>query len=91
MDREYTHFLIAYFYLIGSQEVQHFVDSDEFCTNHENCEARHEQMKMTKGFVSKEPVKGHMASPPFPCYFTSILVGYKCCEDLKFPYIVSGR
>ncbi|XP_060179658.1 RNA demethylase ALKBH10B-like [Lycium barbarum] len=46
----------------GSQEAQHFPDSDEFCTNHENCEARHDQIKMTKGFVSKEPVKGHMVN-----------------------------
>lgn len=62
-------YLKASFHFIGSQEAQHFLDSDEFCTNHENCEERHDQIKMTKGFVSKEPVKGHMVSPPFPCYF----------------------
>ncbi|KAH0738676.1 hypothetical protein KY290_037381 [Solanum tuberosum] len=57
----------------GSQEVQHFLDSDEFCTNHENCEARHDQMKMTKGFVSKEPVKGHMVN---------VVRGLKLFEDV---------
>ncbi|XP_015088585.1 RNA demethylase ALKBH10B [Solanum pennellii] len=64
----------------GSQEVQHFVDSDEFCTNHENCEARHEQMKMTKGFVSKEPVKGHMVN---------VVRGLKLFEDVFTPNEIS--
>lgn len=60
----------------GSQEVQHFLDSDEFCTNHENCEARHDQIKMTKGFVSKEPVKGHMVN---------VVRGLKLFEDVFTP------
>ncbi|KAF3680614.1 hypothetical protein T459_08410 [Capsicum annuum] len=57
----------------GSQEAQHFLDSDEFCTNHENCEERHDQIKMTKGFVSKEPVKGHMVN---------VVRGLKSFEDV---------
>ncbi|CAN4093173.1 unnamed protein product [Withania somnifera] len=57
----------------GSQELQHFSDSDEFCTNHENCEARHDQIKMTKGFISKEPVKGHMVN---------VVRGLKLFEDV---------
>ncbi|KAJ8547488.1 hypothetical protein K7X08_011074 [Anisodus acutangulus] len=57
----------------GSQEAQHFLDSDKFCTNHENCEARHDQIKMTKGFVSKEPVKGHMVN---------VVRGLKLFEDV---------
>ncbi|MCE3216723.1 hypothetical protein HAX54_007722 [Datura stramonium] len=60
----------------GSQEVQHFLDSDEFCTNHENCEARHDQIKMTKGFISKEPVKGHMVN---------VVRGLKLFEDVFTP------
>ncbi|KAL3328633.1 hypothetical protein AABB24_035994 [Solanum stoloniferum] len=64
----------------GSQEVQHFLDSDEFCTNHENCEARHDQMKMTKGFVSKEPVKGHMVN---------VVRGLKLFEDVFTPNEIS--
>lgn len=34
----------------------------EICSNHEECEARSGQVKLTKGFSAKEPVKGHMAS-----------------------------
>lgn len=57
----------------GSQEVQPFSEHVEICSNHEQCEERRAQIKMTKGFVAKEPVKGHMASlfliiiPLFPC------------------------
>ncbi|XP_047963939.1 RNA demethylase ALKBH10B-like [Salvia hispanica] len=40
----------------GSQELQ------MLCSNHDECEARQAQIKMTKGFVAKEPVKGQMAS-----------------------------
>ena len=43
----------------GSQEVQPTVE------NHEECEARPDQIKLTKGFSAKEPVKGHMASSFF--------------------------
>ncbi|KAJ8549070.1 hypothetical protein K7X08_032777 [Anisodus acutangulus] len=57
----------------GSQEAHTFPDSDEFCTNHENCEARHDQIKITKGFVSKEPVKGHMVN---------VVRGLKLFEDV---------
>ncbi|CAN4091475.1 unnamed protein product [Withania somnifera] len=65
----------------GSQEVVHFLDSDEFCTNHENCEARHDQIKMTKGFVSKEPVKGHMVN---------VVRGLKLFEDVFTPNELSN-
>lgn len=42
--------------------MQPFSEHVEICTNHEQCEERRGQIKMTKGFVAKEPVKGHMAS-----------------------------
>jgi len=32
------------------------------CSNHEDCEGRSSQFKLTKGFSAKESVKGHMAS-----------------------------
>ncbi|XP_042048539.1 RNA demethylase ALKBH10B-like isoform X1 [Salvia splendens] len=40
----------------GSQELQ------ILCSNHDECEARQAQIKMTKGFVAKEPVKGQMVN-----------------------------
>ncbi|KAM7527141.1 hypothetical protein LguiB_030551 [Lonicera macranthoides] len=39
-----------------SQEEQHMLENIELCSNHEECEARCAQIKMTKGFVAKEPV-----------------------------------
>jgi len=32
------------------------------CSNHELCEGRPSQFKLTKGFTAKESVKGHMVS-----------------------------
>jgi len=49
----------------GSQEVQPAVENVDLCSNHEDCEARPSQIKLTKGFSAKEPVKGHMASSFF--------------------------
>lgn len=49
----------------GSQEVQPAVENVDLCSNHEDCEARPGQIKLTKGFSAKEPVKGHMASSFF--------------------------
>lgn len=42
----------------GSQEVQPAVENVDLCSNHEDCEARPGQLKLTKGFSAKEPVKG---------------------------------
>ncbi|KAG8370698.1 hypothetical protein BUALT_Bualt13G0010400 [Buddleja alternifolia] len=36
----------------GSQEVQHFPEHVDICSNHEECEERRAQIKMTKGFVN---------------------------------------
>ncbi|XP_060178269.1 RNA demethylase ALKBH10B-like [Lycium barbarum] len=63
----------------GSQ-IQPLLESVEFCSNHENCEARHAQIKMTKGFVSKEPVKGHMVN---------VVRGLKLFEDVFTPNEIS--
>ncbi|KAL7112820.1 hypothetical protein ACP275_04G025000 [Erythranthe tilingii] len=46
----------------GSQEVQPFSEHVDICSNHEQCEARRAQIKTTKGFVAKEPLKGHMVN-----------------------------
>ncbi|KAK8635949.1 hypothetical protein V6N13_004660 [Hibiscus sabdariffa] len=46
----------------GSQEVQHVDESVDICSNHEECEARSSQIKLTKGFSAKEHVKGHMVN-----------------------------
>ncbi|KAL8143128.1 hypothetical protein V2J09_016160 [Rumex salicifolius] len=40
----------------GSQEAQITLEQSDICDNHEDCCARREQIKMTKGFVAKEPV-----------------------------------
>ncbi|KAK4407100.1 RNA demethylase ALKB [Sesamum angolense] len=45
----------------------------DLCSNHDQCEARREQIKMTKGFVAKEPVKGHMVN---------VVRGLKLYEDI---------
>lgn len=37
----------------------------DICSNHEECEGRSSQFKLTKGFAAKESVKGHMASSFF--------------------------
>ncbi|GMJ01118.1 AtALKBH10B [Hibiscus trionum] len=46
----------------GSHEVQHVDENIEICSNHEECEARSSQFKLTKGFSAKEHVKGHMVN-----------------------------
>lgn len=81
--------MFAFFQFTGSVEPS--IESVEFCSNHENCETTHAHIKMTKGFVSKEPVKGRMVSPQSQlfCMF-SVKDGSKsyvdpCCEGLKLP------
>ncbi|XVE73193.1 hypothetical protein DITRI_Ditri11bG0097700 [Diplodiscus trichospermus] len=46
----------------GSQEVQHVEENINICSNHEECDARPSQIKLTKGFSAKEHVKGHMVN-----------------------------
>ncbi|KAL3531383.1 hypothetical protein ACH5RR_010705 [Cinchona calisaya] len=57
----------------GSQEVQPSLENIDICSNHEGCEARREQIKITKGFVAREPVKGHMMN---------VVRGLKLYEDI---------
>ncbi|EXB39318.1 hypothetical protein L484_025013 [Morus notabilis] len=40
----------------GSQEVQAKSENDEICSNHKECEARPDLIKLTKGFSTKENV-----------------------------------
>ncbi|KAK4376294.1 hypothetical protein RND71_006971 [Anisodus tanguticus] len=63
----------------GSQ-IHPMLESVEFCSNHENCEARPTHMKMTKGFVSKEPLRGHMVN---------VVRGLKLFEDVFTPNEIS--
>ncbi|KAM3373672.1 RNA demethylase ALKBH10B [Capsicum galapagoense] len=60
--------------------IQPVLESVEFCSNHEDCEARNAHIKMTKGFVSKEPVKGHMVN---------VVRGLKLYEDIFTPNEIS--
>lgn len=57
----------------GSHEVQANSVNDEICANHEDCEARPTQMKLTKGFSAKEHLKGHTVN---------VVKGMKLYEDV---------
>ncbi|KAL2900569.1 E3 ubiquitin-protein ligase RMA1, partial [Bienertia sinuspersici] len=61
----------------GSHEVQGSLDHVEICDHHEDCATRREQIKLTKGFVAKEPVKGHMASSS-----VNVVKGLKMYENI---------
>lgn len=57
------HFTIILYENAGFQEVQQSSLLDpEICSNHEACEARRDQIRIMKGFIGKELVKGHMVS-----------------------------
>ncbi|KAF2298644.1 hypothetical protein GH714_024461 [Hevea brasiliensis] len=57
----------------GSQEVQPTSQSIDICSNHEDCNLRRDQIKLTKGFSAKEQVKGHMVN---------VVKGLKLYEDV---------
>ncbi|KAL3644844.1 hypothetical protein CASFOL_010024 [Castilleja foliolosa] len=57
----------------GSQEVQQFPEHIDICSNHDHCEARRARIKMTKGFVAREHVKGHMVN---------VVKGLKLYDDI---------
>lgn len=57
----------------GWQVGQLCLDNKGICSNHEDCEIRRAHIKMTKGFVAKEPVKGHMVN---------VVKGLKLYEDI---------
>ncbi|KAI3845736.1 hypothetical protein MKX03_007444 [Papaver bracteatum] len=48
-------------------------ESIQICSNHDDCETRRDNIKMTKGFIAKEPVKGHMVN---------VVKGLKLYEDI---------
>ncbi|KHN45381.1 hypothetical protein glysoja_028388 [Glycine soja] len=57
--------------------MQPSVMNNNICSNHEECEGRSSQIKLTKGFTAKESVKGHMASS-----FVNVVKGLKLYEDV---------
>ncbi|KAI7732132.1 hypothetical protein M8C21_025327 [Ambrosia artemisiifolia] len=57
----------------GLQEMHSAVESVEICSNEEDWEARRAEIKMTKGFIAKESVKGHMVN---------VVRGLKLYEDI---------
>lgn len=57
----------------GSQENQANSMNINICSNHEECEGRATQFKLTKGFTAKESVKGHMVN---------VVKGLKLYEDV---------
>lgn len=42
--------------------MQHSFMNNSICSNHEECEGRHLQLRCIKNFTAKEFVKGHPAS-----------------------------
>ncbi|KAG4928015.1 hypothetical protein JHK85_054501 [Glycine max] len=69
----------------GSQEMQPSVMNNNICSNHEECEGRSSQIKLTKGFTAKESVKGHMASSfvyNFNSQYVNVVKGLKLYEDV---------
>ncbi|KAK2990532.1 hypothetical protein RJ640_019812 [Escallonia rubra] len=76
----------------GSQEVHPTLENILICSNHEDCQARCDQIKMTKGFVAKEPVKGHMASSFFQSFKSILCVeGYEIqSTDVYIVNVVRG-
>eukprot|EP00262_Sarcandra_glabra_P018714 TRINITY_DN6809_c0_g1_i1.p1 TRINITY_DN6809_c0_g1~~TRINITY_DN6809_c0_g1_i1.p1 ORF type:complete len:402 (+),score=62.20 TRINITY_DN6809_c0_g1_i1:164-1369(+) len=57
----------------GSQGGHLSLEKVQICSNHEDCLQRLASIKITKGFVAKEPVKGHMVN---------VVKGLKLYEDI---------
>ncbi|XP_027366017.1 RNA demethylase ALKBH10B-like isoform X3 [Abrus precatorius] len=57
----------------GSQEMHASSMNINICSNHEECEGRSSQFKLTKGFTAKESVKGHMVN---------VVKGLKLYDDI---------
>ncbi|CAL4900662.1 unnamed protein product [Urochloa decumbens] len=60
----------------GSQGEHSLPESYPICSDHEECIARPERIKIQKGFVAKESVKGHMVN---------VVKGLKIYEDVFTP------
>ena len=69
--------------------MQPFSESVDICSNHEQCEARRAEIKMTKGFVAKEPVKGHMVSL-FLIAFPSLFLHWEVLDASVASRITNG-
>ncbi|KAI4304510.1 hypothetical protein MLD38_040006 [Melastoma candidum] len=57
----------------GSHEAHPVPEKAEICARHDECEGRAARIRLTKGFVAKEPVKGHMVN---------VVKGLKLYEDV---------
>ncbi|XP_038988648.1 RNA demethylase ALKBH10B-like [Phoenix dactylifera] len=57
----------------GSQGEHTSVENVQICSDHEHCVARPDSIKILKGFVAKEAVKGHMVN---------VVKGLKLYEDI---------
>ncbi|XP_019428883.1 PREDICTED: uncharacterized protein LOC109336627 [Lupinus angustifolius] len=57
----------------GTLEMQANSININICSNHEECEGRSSQIKLTKGFTAKESIKGHMVN---------VVKGLKLYEDI---------
>ncbi|KAL6619269.1 hypothetical protein ACP70R_034408 [Stipagrostis hirtigluma subsp. patula] len=69
----------------GSQGEHSLPESYPICSDHEECIARPERIKIQKGFVAKESVKGHMASSiftPLGKLSVNVVKGLKIYEDV---------
>ncbi|RLN28784.1 uncharacterized protein C2845_PM05G25140 [Panicum miliaceum] len=69
----------------GSQGEHSLPESYLICSDHEECIARPERIKIQKGFVAKESVKGHMASSiftPLGNLSVNVVKGLKIYEDV---------
>ncbi|CAL9185974.1 unnamed protein product [Musa hybrid cultivar] len=70
----------------GSQEEGTLFDKVNICMDHEDCLARPERIKISKGFVAKEAVKGHMASSILTSFsifcIVNVVKGLKLYEDI---------
>ncbi|URE28912.1 hypothetical protein MUK42_17631 [Musa troglodytarum] len=69
----------------GHQKGQISFNEVNICVGHEDCLARPERIKILKGFVAKESVKGHMASSILPSLGTlsvNVVKGLKLYEDI---------
>lgn len=63
----------------------------EICSNHDDCEGRRAQIKLTKGFSAKESVKGHMVSSFFHYIISEIDSMICSVEKITSSYHLSVR
>ncbi|KAJ3676323.1 hypothetical protein LUZ60_003735 [Juncus effusus] len=59
--------------IVESQGDQSMTENFQLCTDHEDCISRPERIKILKGFIAKESIKGHMVN---------VVKGLKIYEDI---------